>query len=125
MGHLTDSDQCLPLCQCDGVTAQNPHKVHGTTVEALTGADRPRQRAPPSFPPTVIRLKSTRVTGGPFTGEFLADHYRDISFYDEYVFPVTCERMGFPASEIRELVSTKAAGESKGAEERSQNRSST
>ena len=40
------------------------------------------------------------------------------------MFPVTCERMGFPASEIRELVSTKAAGEAKGAEERSQNRSS-
>ena len=55
-------------------------------------------------------------TGGPFTGEFLADHYRDISFYDEYVFPVTCEQMGFPVVEIRDAVAKpKAAGEAKGA----------
>ena len=49
----------------------------------------------------MIGLKSTQVIASnpapvdgrrPFTGEFLANHYRDISFYDEYVFPVTCER---------------------------------
>ena len=57
--------------------------------------------------PTFVRLESTQVMATkPADGRrafYGCDHCRDISFYDEYVFPVTCERMGFPTLEIREV----------------------
>ena len=112
--HLADFDQNLPLCKCDGPKPTALLRVHGTPTEELSRADRAwyddrcLRQSPtvlllrtPSFPPPVIGLKSTQVIASnpapvdgrrPFTGEFLANHYRDISFYDEYVFPVTCER---------------------------------
>ena len=118
VGHLTDSDQYLPLCRCDSPKPTALHKVHGTTVEALTGADRPRQRAPPSFPPIVIRLKSTRVTGEPFTGEFLGNHYRPLSWHfllwRVRVSCHSCQRMGFPG-DFDAAAKPKAVGEAKGA----------
>ena len=79
----------------------------------------------------MVGLKSTQViasnpapaeAGEPFTGEFLADHYRDISFYDEYVFPVTCERHGIPGGRDpggfeSSGKAESSAGEAKGAKE--------
>ena len=94
------------------VTAQIPqiyfekfteHRLVSLVVEPIcteTVWDRGRDRSASKDVLSSIRLESTQVMATkPADGRrafYGCDHCRDISFYDEYVFPVTCERTGIP-----------------------------
>ena len=102
--HLTDFDQTVDFGE---VTAQIPQlyfeKFTEHRLESLVEPSETEEGTVlllrTSFPP-FVRLESTQVMATkPADGRrafYGCDHCRDISFYDEYVFPVTCERTGIP-----------------------------
>ena len=104
MRHLTDFDQTVYFGE---VTAQIPQlyfeKFTEHRLESLVEPSETEEGTVlllrTSFPP-FVRLESTQVMATkPADGRrafYGCDHCRDISFYDEYVFPVTCERTGIP-----------------------------
>ena len=102
--HLTDFDQAV---DCGAVITQIPQlyfeKFTEHRLESLVEPSETEEETVlllrTSFP-TFVRLESTQVMATkPADGRrafYGCDHCRDISFYDEYVFPVTCERTGIP-----------------------------
>ena len=107
--HGETSDWLLPNCRFwwSEVTAQIPqlyfenfteHRLE-SLVEPSETEEETVLLLRTSFPP-FVRLESTQVMATkPADGRrafYGCDHCRDISFYDEYVFPVTCERTGIP-----------------------------
>ena len=97
MRHLTDFDQTVDFGE---VTAQIPQlyfeKFTEHRLESLVEPSETEEETVlllrTSFPP-FVRLESTQVMATkPADGRrafYGCDHCRDISFYDEYVFPVT------------------------------------
>ena len=102
--HLTDFDRTV---DCGEVITQIPQlyfeKFTEHRLESLVEPSETEEETVlllrTSFP-TFVRLESTQVMATkPADGRrafYGCDHCRDISFYDEYVFPVTCERTGIP-----------------------------
>ena len=102
--HLTDFEQTVDFSE---VTAQIPQlyfeKFTEHRLESLVEPSETEEGTVlllrTSFPP-LVRLESTQVMAtkpADWRRAFYGcDHCRDISFYDEYVFPVTCERTGIP-----------------------------